>query len=123
MIIAISLDPTYVLGWVGRAAEEFTQSTATSTPLTTQQRQDLMNRSFADLQQAVTINPDQALAHYQVGYQLGILGQTDKAQIELALAKKLAATDITLGAIEKIALMQRADATAQFLTQQTEPSH
>lgn len=115
MIRATQLDPLFALAWVGLGAELFSQSIDTSRELSVQERQELGNHSFAALQKAIEINPAQTLARLQVGVQLAALGKKDDALKELELAKKLAQTDITLGTLEKAAMIQRIDGAVGLL--------
>lgn len=111
-------NPAYALGWVGLGAELFVKSVDTSLSLSTEERQALGAQSFAALQKALEINPAQTLARLQLGMQLGAMRRFDEAFRELELAKQLAVSDITLGTIEKAAMIQRVEGTMQFLKMQ-----
>lgn len=111
-------NPEYALGWVGLGAELFVKSVDTSLSLSTEERQALGAQSFAALQKALEINPAQTLARLQLGMQLGAMRRFDEAFRELELAKQLAVSDITLGTIEKAAMIQRVEGTMQFLKMQ-----
>ena len=63
--------------------------------------QSLFTQSLSALEKAISLNPNQSLASYQLGIELAASGQKDSALKILAEAKDAAPRDITLTASEK----------------------
>lgn len=110
MRLAIATAPSYALGWVGLGTVLFSQAIATSSSISLDERNDLVSASFSALTKARSMNPNQSLAVYQIGFQLGALGRTQEAVKVLTETKKIIPNDITLNAPDKAAFLARIDA-------------
>ena len=109
MRLATVTDQKYALGWVGLGKELFDQSIAASSQISLGQRNALITSSMDSLQKAIAINPNQSLAHYQLGIQLAALGKTSAAVKILTEAKSIVASDITLSTTGKTTMLAKID--------------
>ena len=98
---ATTIDPSYPLGWLGLGTQLFAEISDTSSGLTPNQRNDLWTKSLDALEKAINLDPNQALASYQLGVELAAAGQKGDALKIFAAAKQAVPRDITLTASEK----------------------
>jgi Tfp pilus assembly protein PilF len=113
---AVSLDPTYPLGYVGRASVTFSQAVNTDSTITPQQRTDMTARSLGDLSKAIQLNPNQSFAHLQLAVELSAIGRQDDAKLIFkGLIEKIIPEDISLSATGKAAMITQVRATEQGL--------
>lgn len=100
LISAIEADPTFALGWIGLGREQYFQLSREN--LTDKERGDLIKASFENLAKGLKINPGQTLGYYQLGSELSLLGEKEKAILVLKQALKVIDADITLSSGEKV---------------------
>lgn len=98
---AIVRDPNYPLAYVGRAQLSFSKATDKKTPLSADARDQMIERSFEDLERALSLNEFQTLAHYQYALQIAAVGHPDTGLKVLHVAQLVLPKDITLTANEK----------------------
>ena len=116
MSSSTSLDPSYPLGWVGAGLVDFSEAVATTSGMTDAQRNALITSSFQSLQKAVTLNPYQSAAYYQIGIDFGTVGQDDLATKFLDEAATIVPNDITLSAPEKEVMLARIHSALSVLS-------
>ena len=106
---ATTVDPSYALGWTGLSSELFRQAfLAQNSTLSADERSTLANESLTDIQKAITLNPNQSLAHYQFAQNIVAMGHSSDALIILnGLKKKMIDEDITLSSAAKTAMHQK----------------
>ena len=105
---ATNIDPTYALGHVGLAGELFRMAFDEKGELSADERGALANESLMLIQKAISINPNQSLAHYQLATAMTALGRYDDATIILkGLQKEIIEKDITLSSIAKTAMQKQ----------------
>ena len=111
-----SLDPSYPLGWVGDGLVDFSEAVATTSGMTDAQRNALITSSFQSLQKAVTLNPYQSAAYYQIGVEFGTVGQYALATKFLDEAVTVVPNDITLSVPEKQVMLARIHSALSVLS-------
>jgi tetratricopeptide (TPR) repeat protein len=115
--LATRLDPNYALGWTGLATELFRQATTKASNLSGDARSSRANESLTDLQRAITLNPNQSMAHYQLATQMVVMGRLPDALLILkGLEKQIVQNDITLSASAKIAMLERVKSALDDVT-------
>lgn len=114
MSLATTLDSSYALGWMGLGGVKFTQSLNLSPDQKNyEEKKRLVTESFGYLQKAITLNPNQAAAHFQLGIQLIAIGNFDQGIEILEKTKTVVPNDITLPASEKTSMLQRIDSAIE----------
>ena len=108
-------DPEYALGWAGLGAVLFSNALAMSTKHTLAERNELISQSFAALQRAIALNPNQSSAYFQLGSELAAVGQKTAALKILNEALLIVPNDITLSAPEKTAVSAKISAVIQVI--------
>ena len=109
-------DPEYALGWAGLGAVLFSNALAMSTKHTLAERNELISQSFAALQRAIALNPNQSSAYFQLGSELAAVGQKTAAVKILDEASRIVPNDITLSAPEKVSMLQRIKAVQAVIS-------
>ena len=107
------LDPTYPLAWTGLGMVRFHQALASTTASSS--RQTLIQQSLSDLNKAITLNPDQSLAHLQFAIELASLGETANAINILKKDAAIVPNDITLSSLQKKNMLLRIEAAQHAL--------
>src|SRR3989338_7077375 len=108
-------DPEYALGWAGLGAVLFSNALDSSTKLTLSERNELISQSFAALQRAIALNPNQSSAYFQLGSELAAVGQKTAAVKILDEALIIVPNDITLSAPEKTAVSAKISAVIKVI--------
>lgn len=90
---AIATDPTLPMAYVGLAKEEFKKALETKDKV---ESQKLIDSSFANLETALKINPNQSYASLQLAIQMMTIGNKDFALKVLERLSKNTFNDITL---------------------------
>lgn len=108
MELSTETDPSYSLGWVGYGAELFNKARMGNN-LSNEQKKNLLDKSFAALQQAVETNPNQTYAFLQLASEFGMLKQKDISLKALAKADAVLKNDISLSKNEKEEMRKRID--------------
>ena len=101
MQIAVTIDPTYPLGFVGLGTEQFALAVATSTHINADQRAGLVAASFKSLHTANLLNPKQSAATLQLGLELIAVNQVEVGLQVLDEARQSVPDDITLNSSDK----------------------
>ncbi len=96
--LALAADPNYPLALVEQAKVLFMKSFLTKD---SQERKNLIGKSFSSLAQALKLNPNQSLALMQLFTQFKILGQNKQADLISKNIPTIIDKDITLSAVEK----------------------
>lgn len=112
--LATTIDETYALGWMGLAGLQFSRSLdLLPTAENRSEKEVFVTESFAYLQKALALNPNQASAHFQLGIQLIAIGNIDQGILILEKTKSVIPEDITLTSPEKPAMIQRIDSAIE----------
>lgn len=107
---AAGTDPTYPLGWVGLSQVAFRKGVDKNAPLSKDERIAYMQEALGSAQQAISLNPNQSAAHYQLGLELAVLGQRDDAKMVLRQTiEGIIPRDISLSAAGKEAMKQKVN--------------
>ena len=107
MTTATSLDSTYPLGWVGLGLIDFNMAIATTSSLTHAERNAAVLLSMQLLQKAIALNQYQSAAYYQLGIELGTVGDRALSTKFLTEANTIVPQDITLNTTQKQIMQAR----------------
>ena len=114
---ATTIDAGYALGWTGLASELFRQAFSSETKVSSDQGAALVNEFLADIQKAIALNPNQSLAHYQLAFEMLVMGHSNDALLVLkGLQKQIIGNDITLSAPAKKSLLEKVNSAINGIT-------
>ncbi len=115
---AITIDPSYSNGWYIYGKVLYEDSLNEKKYRDTSTRNALILKSIQQLQQALRLNPNQAMVHHQLGIELGALKRPFEASE--AFRKGLASVDndITLTVTERILVKRKLEESLQAAVKQ-----